>query len=367
VSGPWTGPAADLSDPPGRVTEPNPRPGGGSLARNVQAASTPMPSLLGAALQGFASATRQLAQTRQSIPGLPTIADDDSPAAQPFAWSDLASPRSQAAPKIVYRLAESYPTTTAGVVGGVVGGRIGGLAGPYGRVAGTIIGGSLGSAALSAAQTLGPAFSVELKKTPDDPEGAWKRARTQAAISGVFSGASWAAFPARFFEGPVKHLLFQSFVVQPAISVTRRTTENVVEGKPTKEGLGEAYFEGVGGSVLPAFGHAAVNGILARLGGRPAQAPPPPRSENAGAPAALSVEGRGAAEGSESTIPTRSSASEVLPAGTTEEPIKPGSFSPRDWSDHPEYGPRPKGPFRIIEGAEYKTGPVAGLVGIEVA
>jgi hypothetical protein len=141
--------------------------------------------------------------------------------------------------------------------------------------------------------------------------------------------------------------------VQPALSVIRRGTENVVEGRPLGEGLGEAYGEGVVGSVPTALGHAAVNGILARFGSRPAEAAPPPLSENAGRPAALSVEARGAAESPESTIPTRSSSPEVLSAGTIEEPIRPGSVSLRDWSGYPEYVRRPKGPFRSIEGAEY--------------
>jgi hypothetical protein len=43
-----------------------------------------------------------------------------------------------------------------------------------------------------------------------------------------------------------------------------------------------------------------------------------------------------------------------LSASTAEEPIKPGSFSIRDWSGYPEYLPRPKGPFRLLEGEEYR-------------
>ncbi len=100
---------------------------------------------------------------------------------------------------------------------------------------------------MSAAQTLGPAYTAELQKTPNDPEGAWSRAWKQAEISGAFSGASWAVFPARFFQGPVKHLVFQIFGAQPALAVGERVTRNIVEGRPATEGVGEAYGQGVVG------------------------------------------------------------------------------------------------------------------------
>jgi hypothetical protein len=33
--------------------------------------------------------------------------------------------------------------------------------------------------------------------------------------------------------------------------------------------------------------------------------------------------------------------------------LKPGSFSIRDWTGYPSGVPKPKGPFRLLEGAEY--------------
>jgi hypothetical protein len=174
------------------------------------------------------------AQTGGFIP--PTVATE-SPAAASFAWSDLTRPVGQLAPKIAYRFGRSSPTLAAGVAGGVIGGAIGTPAGPEGTAAGALIGGSLGAAALSAAQSLGPAYAAELQKAPNDPEGAWRRAWEQAAISGAFSGAAWAPFPARFFEGPVRQLVFQSFGVQPAVAVAEKATCNIVEGKPAQEGL----------------------------------------------------------------------------------------------------------------------------------
>jgi hypothetical protein len=124
---------------------------------------------------------------------------------------------------------------------------------------------------LSATQTLGPAYAVELQKTPNDPEGAWNRAWRQAEISGAFSGASWAVFPARFFKGPVKQLVLRIFGAQPALAVAERATKNIVEGKPATEGLGEAYGQGVVGGLTPALGHKVVSWLLPRrapAGGR---------------------------------------------------------------------------------------------------
>jgi hypothetical protein len=117
---------------------------------------------------------------------------------------------------------------------------------------------------LSAAQTLGPVYAAELRKNPNDPEGAWNRAWRQAEISGAFAGASWAIFPARFFQGPVKQLVFQIFGAQPALAVGERVTRNVVEGRPATEGLGEAYGQGVVGTAIPALGHSVVGSLLPR-------------------------------------------------------------------------------------------------------
>src|SRR5205807_7368739 len=121
------------------------------------------PGLWQAFLQGAGSATRQLKQTIH--PDAPTLPPEDSPAAEPLGWSDLASP-SRIAPKAAYQFAQSYPTVAGGVAGGVIGGRLGGVAGPEGVAAGALIGGSLGAAAMSAAQTLGPSYVAELQKTP---------------------------------------------------------------------------------------------------------------------------------------------------------------------------------------------------------
>jgi hypothetical protein len=226
----------------------------------------PMPGMFGALSQGLGASVRDLAVTATSAFSPPNVANDDSPAAAPFGWSDLGSPFGQLGPKAAYRLGRSFPTLAGGVAGGVIGGGIGSPVGPEGTAAGALIGGSLGAAAVSAAQTLGPAYAAELQKTPNDQEGAWQRAWTQAAISGVFSGAAWALFPARFFQGPVKQLVFQAFGVQPAVSVAEKATRNILEGRPAQEGLGEAYGEGVVGTLTPALGHAAVRVLGRNIG-----------------------------------------------------------------------------------------------------
>jgi hypothetical protein len=220
-----------------------------------------MPGTLQAFWDGLRAGSRQVAQSVQSLSGQPTIEAQDSPAAAPLGWSDLASP-SGIAPRIAYQFAQSYPTLAGGVAGGVVLGRIGALAGPEGAAAGALIGGGLGAAALSAAQTLGPVYAAELQRNPNDPEGAWNRAWRQAEISGAFSGAAWAAFPARFFQSPVKQLVFQIFGVQPALTVGHRVTSNIAEGRPAIEGLGEAYGQGVVGTAIPALGHGIVRTSL---------------------------------------------------------------------------------------------------------
>jgi hypothetical protein len=240
-------------------TPPSPSLAGGPSTGTGSPATPPMPSTLQALFQGVGAAAQQLGQTLH--PGAPSTEAPNSPAVEPLGWSDLANP-SRIPPKVAYQFAQSSPTLAGGIAGGLIGGRLGALAGPAGAGVGALVGGSLGAAALSAAQTLGPAYTAELQKTPNDPEGAWSRAWKQAEISGAFSGASWSVFPAPFFQGPVKHLVFQIFGVQPALAVGERVTRNIVEGRPATEGVGEAYGQGVVGGLTPALGHAVVSRLL---------------------------------------------------------------------------------------------------------
>jgi hypothetical protein len=290
-------------------------PADGSLPGPGGPASPPMPGVLQAFRDGLGAGSRQVAQSVQSFSGPAPVPAPVSPAAQPIGWSDLASP-SGIAPKLAYQFGQSAPTLAGGVVGRFIGGRIGLLAGPEGGPVGALIGGGFGAAALSAAQTLGPVYAAELQKNPNDPEGAWDRAWKQAEISGVFTGASWAVFPARFFQSPVKQLVFQMFGAQPALAVGQRVASNIVEGRPATEGIGEAYGQGVVGTAVPALGHTMVRPFL------------PTR-----APAANS----------------RRSAEPITP------PYREGSFSISDWTGYPDHIPKPTGPFRLLQGEEYQA------------
>jgi len=235
----------------------------------------PMPGIMEATSQGVKSAIAGLGQTVTAFSSVaPEPIKETSPAAAPFEWKDLAEPINRGLPKVGYRMGAASPTLAAGVLGGMGGSAAGTLAaGPAGTVAGGIGGGVIGSAAGAAVQTIGPVFAEELKKNPNDPQKAWDSALHQAEISGAFAGASWAAFPIRFFQGPVKQLAFQALGVQPGLAVGEQATKNVVAGKPVTDDLGHAYVEGAVGTTVPAVGHALVSGGLR---GKPPVPEPPP-------------------------------------------------------------------------------------------
>jgi hypothetical protein len=223
----------------------------------------PMPNVWDAVKAGVSSSIHGLGQTAETMRGGKPVAEDANPAAAPLAWSDLASPGSQLAPKIAYRLAEGAPAMAGGITGAIGGGLAGSAVAPgVGTVAGSLAGGTLGTAAVSAAQTLGPYFAQALKESPDKPEEAYTKALHAAELAGVFGGASWALFPVRAFQGPVKQMMFQAFGVQPAVAVAHKASSNVVEGKPVTEDLGQSYAEGATMTALPMAGHALATKAL---------------------------------------------------------------------------------------------------------
>ena len=235
--------------------------------------SQPMPSVWDATHAGITSAIHGLGQTAETMRGNKPVAEDMNPAAAPLAWSDVASPVSQLAPKIAYRLAEGAPTMAGGIAGAIAGGGLGTVVGGpgFGTAAGALGGGTIGTAATAAAQTLGPYFAQALKESPDKPEEAYTKALHAAELAGVFGGASWALFPVRAFQGPVKQMMFQAFGVQPAVAVAHKASSNVVEGKPVTEDLGQSYAEGATMTALPMAGHAIANkalGVMTRPGVR---------------------------------------------------------------------------------------------------
>lgn len=226
-----------------------------------------MPGPLDAAWAGVKHSFSDLGQSAEVIQGQkPTPqAADDNPAAAPFEMRDLYEPFGRGLPKMTYRLGESSPTVAAGIAGGFAGAP----AGPIGALAGGAGGAALGAAL----QTIGPAFAQELKKNSNDPDGAWDRAVKSTLISGAASGASWAAFPLKVFNGPLKGIAFKAFnlgtqaaVVQPGISVAAQAGKNVVTGDNPTEGLLEAYKEGAIGTAVPAVGHLALKDKILGMG-----------------------------------------------------------------------------------------------------
>jgi hypothetical protein len=216
----------------------------------------PMPGAFEALGQGLASGVKDVAQSAYTLAGSTASEKQQATAAaEPYEWRDLWEP-SRGAAKTAYRLGHSSPTLAAGIAGGAAG-----AATPI--PGGALIGGAAGAGLGAAFQTIGPVFGEELKKTPDDPDGAWNRAMEHAAVSGLFSSAGWAAFPLKLAQGPLKNLAFQAFGIQPAIGVTEKATQNVISGKPATEGLGEAYVEGAVGTAVPALGHKVLEGAKA--------------------------------------------------------------------------------------------------------
>lgn len=228
--------------------------------------SGPMPDIGEAALQGI---KRGIGDVGQSVTLNTSRASEASPAAADFEWGDAAEPLAKAGPKIAYRLGQGSPTLAAGVAGGVAGS----LVSPG---IGTAIGGVGGAAAGAALQTVGPSFSEELRRTPQDPDEAWDRALKHAAVAGAFSGASWALFGSNFFEGPLKQLAFQAFGVQPGAAVAEKATQNAISGDPITKDLGKAYVEGAVGTSVPMLGHMALKGRF----GEPASVDTGPTQQN---------------------------------------------------------------------------------------
>jgi hypothetical protein len=215
-----------------------------------------MPGVGAALMQGVWHGGRDLAQTGAALAGgRPDANPEQSPAAAPLQWSDLLSPGSKLAPKLAYQLGSSWPTVAGGVAGTSIGiAAAGGPEDPAALVTGPV-GGALGAGLMNGLQTFGNYFGEELHKTPNDADGAYSRALDRATVSGVFSSAAWAAFPARAFQGPLKNMMFQAFGVQPGLNMAHQAADNALTGKPLTKGLGDAYTQGAIGTLPIAGGH----------------------------------------------------------------------------------------------------------------
>lgn len=215
-----------------------------------------MPSFGTALAQGVGAGFRHAGEGIQVMRGQePAAPQQESPAAAPFELSDIASPLAKGLPKLAYGLGESAPTLAGGITGGIAGAMT-----PL--PGGALIGGAAGAGVGAALQSVGPFFADELKKSPKDPDGAWTRAMQRAATSGAFSALGWGMFPAKLAEGPLKQMAFQALGIQPAIAAGEQATQNVLQGKPTTEGLGAAYARGAVGTAIPMAGHAILSGAF---------------------------------------------------------------------------------------------------------
>lgn len=221
---------------------------------NPEPDSEPMPGPIEALTRGVRRSLSDVRQSAQVVQGQRPgeVPQDQGPQAQPFEMRDLYEP-SRGLSKLSYQVGASSPTLGAGVLGGAAGSLVSpGL--------GTLAGGAAGSALGAGLQTIGPEFHRELQRTPNDPNGAWDRAVESSVAAGAFSGASWAAFPIKFFKGPLKNLAFQAFGIQPGISVAEQATKNVIDSEDVTKGLGQAYTQGAVGTAVPALGHMALTG-----------------------------------------------------------------------------------------------------------
>src|SRR5512143_1367729 len=259
---PW----ADEDTP---AVEPiTPAPTGGRWAspeeEAIPAAATPaqqvrpepeMPSVGTALMRGVGAGAGHAWQTGKLLATgeRPTSEAPAGPEAAPLEWSDVLSPMAKGLPKLAYTLGESSPTVAGGVFGGLAG-----AATPM--PGGALVGGAGGAALGAAVQTLAPVFSAELKKTPNDPDGAFNRALESSMISAGGAGASWALFPLKIpgVASAAKNALFQVLGVQPGVAVGEQMGRNVAQGKAATEDVGPAAAAGAVGAAIPALGHAAV-------------------------------------------------------------------------------------------------------------
>jgi hypothetical protein len=169
------------------------------------------PGVLGAGLQGVGASLRGVSQTGEAIGGKPQAKEAPGPEfTREHEWTEYLKRPGLAAKRAAYITGRSAPMAAASMAGGAIGTAVEpGL--------GTTIGAFSGAALYSAAESLGPYFYSELQGGKK-PEEAWKSALAQASTNAAANGLSMAAFEIAPFAGAVKNLLFQAFVVQPAIA-----------------------------------------------------------------------------------------------------------------------------------------------------
>ena len=256
---PWATPAQDpWGTPTGAPQAPvnNQAPPGGSQ-KLTQAPEQPAPNPLTALMQGIVSSGRDVGQTFGYQQG-----EEQNPAAQPYAWSDVTHPMTFLA-KTAYGLGKGAPMIAGGVLGASAGAAVPG-AGETG--VSELAGGALGAGLGTVLQTLGPAYAAELRKTPKDPNGAFDRALQTTELEGASGAVSWAAFGYAPFKSAIRNMLLQAIGIQPGIAVATKAAQNKLDNRPVDEGLGQAYASGAVGTLVPAAGHALASVALSGMG-----------------------------------------------------------------------------------------------------
>ena len=152
-----------------------------------------MPGVGTAAVQGIMAGGRDIKQTMQATQKQTPTEYETSPASEPI---ELGLPSMSGVSKLAYQTGKSWPMLAGGTAGGVIGGLPGGIA---------------GAIIMDRLQEFGPYFAQRLKETPNDVNGAYDKALSDAGTAGIFSGASWALFAAKPFQGEIKKSLENTF------------------------------------------------------------------------------------------------------------------------------------------------------------
>ena len=297
------------------------------------------PGLLGipgSFIHGVSRAGQEAKQSADLAQGkTPEVAPPETSVAEEgLGLNDVLHPV-RALNKVAYGVGNMLPEIGARTVGGIAGGAIGSLAGPEGTAAGAFVGENLAQAAVDAAQKIGGFYVDALKDTNGDHAAAMVQAAKQAALSGTISAATFGLFESTPFKGAVSdilsksvglnnvavtptyeavadalqkgakslanktfdqatealtpattaetaaHILMQGGAVQPALAAVQQAGQNVITGKPTGQGVGEAAISGGLGMAIPMAGTHLAGALGRGVKGfmRPkdvVEAPPPP-------------------------------------------------------------------------------------------
>ena len=196
----------------------------------------------------------------------------------PSHWGTLAN-------KLAFTIGSSIPVTAAGILGASGAGAAASETGPGAIPAaatGGLVSASLMAGAMSTMQEMGSSLKEEAQRTPNDLDGAYRRAVERSITSGAFTTAGWSLFGKNLFEGPFKRFLFQVAGVQAPLASGEQVTKNFIDGEDPTKGIGQAYLAGLLGSIIPVGLHEGLGGRAGEGEGKAAPPPPPPDQPDLG-------------------------------------------------------------------------------------